>query len=96
MDIGQFVRSICDQLRNFEHLLERGTEVNKAYKQVYSSSKGSKTGSSCPSGTTMFIDILTVGIDGMLYVLTCLGEELLQLFVKNEQGGKVLICDEGK
>ncbi len=25
-----------------------------------------------------------------------LGEELLQLFVKNERGGKVLICDEGK
>lgn len=31
-----------------------------------------------------------------MIMLTYLGEELLQLFVKNEQGGKVLICDEGK
>ena len=32
----------------------------------------------------------------VIIMLTCLGEELLQLFVKNERGGKVLICDEGK
>ena len=47
---GQFVRSICDQLRKFEHLVEGGMEVEEAYKRVYSSLKGSNTGSSCPSG----------------------------------------------
>ena len=80
--------------------MERGIEVDKAYKQVYSSSKGSKTGPSCPSGVLLIyctVDNLTVGIDRMLItMLTCLGEELLQLFVKSERGGKVLICDEGK
>jgi hypothetical protein len=46
----------------------------------------------------MLIDNIITGIDCMLHFHTInyLGEELLQLFVKNERGGKVLICDEGK